>query len=50
MATIVREPSLRPWGGYSGVFADPDGHPWEVAFNPGFPLAADGAVALPAGS
>jgi hypothetical protein len=27
------------WGGYSGYFADPDGHPWEVAWNPYFPLA-----------
>ncbi len=35
------------WGGYSGYFADPDGHLWEVAWNPFFPLAADGAIALP---
>lgn len=34
------------WGGYSGVFLDPDGHPWEVAFNPHWPLAADGSVSL----
>lgn len=43
---------LRPgaetfWGGYSGLFADPDGHRWEVAHNPGWPLAADGSVSLP---
>lgn len=47
-ATIAREPGERPWGGYSGVFVDPDGHPWEIAHNPGFPLAPDGSVLLPA--
>jgi uncharacterized protein len=35
------------WGGYSGYFADPDGHLWEVAHNPGFPLLADGRIQLP---
>jgi uncharacterized protein len=35
------------WGGYSGYFADPDGHLWEVAYNPFFPLAADGRITLP---
>jgi uncharacterized protein len=35
------------WGGYSGYFADPDGYPWEVAWNPGFPFAADGSLQLP---
>lgn len=35
------------WGGYSGYFADPDGHPWEVAWNPHFKLAADGSLQLP---
>jgi predicted lactoylglutathione lyase len=35
------------WGGYSGVFLDPDGHPWEVAHNPTWTLAADGTVSLP---
>ncbi|MDZ4775868.1 MAG: VOC family protein [Alphaproteobacteria bacterium] len=35
------------WGGRSGYFADPDGHLWEVAWNPFFPLAADGSMALP---
>jgi uncharacterized protein len=34
------------WGGYSGYFADPDGHLWEVAHNPFFPLDADGRIAL----
>lgn len=36
----------RVWGGYSGHFRDPDGHTWEVAWNPSWPLAADGSVRL----
>lgn len=44
---IVREPAETFWGGYSGVFVDIDGHPWEVAVNAGFPLAADGSITLP---
>lgn len=35
------------WGGYTGYFADPDGNPWEVAWNPHFPLGKDGRVRLP---
>ena len=35
------------WGGYSGYFADPDGYPWEVAWNPGFPLDEHGRMQLP---
>lgn len=35
------------WGGYSGTFADPDGHLWEVAHNPFFPIGADGVTRLP---
>ena len=35
------------WGGYSGYFADPDGYPWEVAWNPGFPLDENGRLQLP---
>ncbi len=35
------------WGGYSGYFADPDDFPWEVAWNPGFPIANDGSIQLP---
>lgn len=45
-ATIGRPGAPTVWGGYSGVFIDPDGHPWEVAHNPGWPLAADGSVRL----
>jgi uncharacterized glyoxalase superfamily protein PhnB len=35
------------WGGYSGVFSDPDGHPWEVAHNPRWTIGDDGSVTLP---
>lgn len=35
------------WGGYAGYFADPDGHLWEIAHNPSWPLDADGRLALP---
>jgi len=35
-----------PWGGYSGVFVDPDGHPWEVAHNPGWTITDDGRTLL----
>jgi catechol 2,3-dioxygenase-like lactoylglutathione lyase family enzyme len=35
------------WGGYSGYFADPDGHPWEIAWNPHSPLLDDGSFRLP---
>lgn len=36
-----------PWGGYSGYFTDPDGHLWEIAHNPHWPLDADGRLELP---
>jgi uncharacterized protein len=45
-ATIGREPGETFWGGYSGVFVDPDGHPWEVAHNPGWTITADGQTRL----
>jgi len=45
-ATIGREPGPTFWGGYSGVFVDPEGHPWEVAHNPGWRIDADGSVHL----
>ena len=45
-ATIGREPAPTFWGGYSGVFVDPDGHPWEVAHNPHWTLGADGSITL----
>ena len=37
-AKPLKQPQDAFWGGYSGYFADPDGHPWEVAWNPQFPL------------
>ncbi len=46
-ARIGRPGAATFWGGYSGVFVDPDGHPWEVAHNPFWPLGADGSVELP---
>ena len=45
-ATIAREPATTFWGGYSGVFVDPDGHPWEVAHNPDWTLHDDGTISL----
>lgn len=45
-AVIGREPAATFWGGYSGVFIDPDGHPWEVAHNPGWTLNADGSITI----
>lgn len=44
--TIVRWGAETFWGGYSGLFHDPDGHAWEVAHNPGWTLADDGSVRL----
>lgn len=46
-ATLVKPATDAFWGGRSGYFADPDGHLWEVAWNPGFPFAPDGTLALP---
>lgn len=45
-ATIGREPAETFWGGYSGVFIDPDGHPWEVAHNPGWAIDEEGNTRL----
>ena len=44
---VARPAAETFYGGYAGVFADPDGHPWEVAWNPGFPLADDGTLTVP---
>lgn len=46
-ATALKAPEKVFWGGYSGYWADPDGHVWEVAMNPFWPLAADGSLTLP---
>jgi uncharacterized protein len=46
-AAILKRPETVFWGGYTGYFADPDKHIWEVAHNPGFPLSGDGRLMLP---
>ena len=46
-ARPVKPPQAVFWGGYSGYFADPDGHLWELAHNPFFALDADGRLDLP---
>ncbi|MGB2710134.1 MAG: VOC family protein [Conexibacter sp.] len=45
-ARIARHGAETFWGGYSGVFVDPDGHPWEVGHNPHWTLHADGTISL----
>ena len=49
-ATVLKSPEPVFWGGYSGYFADPDGHVWELAHNPFWPLSDDGSLTLPEGS
>ncbi|WP_354642739.1 VOC family protein [Kitasatospora camelliae] len=46
-ATVVKAPVATDWGGYSGYYEDPDGHLWELAHNPFFPLTEDGRLDLP---
>lgn len=46
-AKIIKHAEDVFWGGYSGYFADPDGHLWEVAWNPGLLIAEDGSISLP---
>jgi predicted lactoylglutathione lyase len=46
-AEVTREPAETFYGGYAGVFRDPDGHAWEIAHNSGFGLNEDGSVTLP---
>jgi uncharacterized protein len=43
----LKSPEETSWGGYSGYVADPDGHPWEIAHNPFWPLDDDGSLTLP---
>lgn len=45
--TIGRPGAPTEWGGYSGIFIDTEGHPWEVAHNPFWKLDANGAITLP---
>lgn len=46
-ATALKAPEKVFWGGYSGYYADPDGHVWELAMNPFWPLNDDGSLTLP---
>ncbi|KQX72311.1 MULTISPECIES: VOC family protein [Aeromicrobium] len=46
---VTKPAEEQVWGGYSGYFADPDGHPWEVAYNPGWSIDETGHVRLSAG-
>lgn len=46
-ARLVKRGEDAFWGGRSGYFADPDGFLWEVAWNPGFPIAPDGSIEIP---
>ena len=46
-ATVTRPPAETFYGGYAGCFTDPDGHVWEIAHNPGLPLAEDGTLTIP---
>ena len=44
---VLKRPEAVFWGGYSGYLADPDGHVWEIAHNPLWPLEPDGSLSLP---
>jgi len=45
--TVARTPADTFYGGYAGYFTDPDGHAWEIAYNPGFSIADDGSITIP---
>jgi len=45
-ARILKPAEQTDWSGYSGYFADPDGHPWEVAYNPTFPIEEEGRITI----
>jgi predicted lactoylglutathione lyase len=46
-AGLLRAPEAAKWGGYTSIVSDPDGHAWEIAHNPGWPLDEDGLPQLP---
>ena len=46
-AGLLRAPEAAEWGGYTSIVSDPDGHAWEIAHNPGWPLGEDGLPQLP---
>ncbi len=45
-AELLRPAERAHWGGYHGYFADPDGHPWEVAYNPFVPIDERGRLVM----
>jgi catechol 2,3-dioxygenase-like lactoylglutathione lyase family enzyme len=45
--TLTKPAEEKFWGGYGGYVADPDGHAWEIAWNPGFAIAEDGGITIP---
>jgi len=45
--SIIKPAVEADWGGYHGYFADPDGHAWEVCYNPSFPIRPDGRIEIP---
>jgi catechol 2,3-dioxygenase-like lactoylglutathione lyase family enzyme len=46
-ATVTRPPGATFYGGYAGCFMDPEGHVWEIAYNPGFAFREDGSIVVP---
>lgn len=44
---VVKPPEEKFWGGYGAYVCDPDGHAWEIAWNPGFEISEDGAIGIP---
>jgi uncharacterized protein len=46
-AAVLKPPQEAVFGGLSAYFADPDGYPWELAHNPGFPIGEDGRITIP---
>ena len=46
-AEVTRAAGTTFYGGHAGCFTDPEGHPWEIAHNPGFTLEADGSLTIP---
>jgi uncharacterized protein len=46
-ADVLKRPEKTSWGGYSGYFADQDGHPWEIAHNPSWTIGDDGRLEIP---
>jgi uncharacterized glyoxalase superfamily protein PhnB len=45
--TVTKRPEEKFWGGYGAYVCDPDGHAWEIAWNPDFEIGEDGAISIP---